>query len=37
MAETLGIVASAVTVAELAVRGSSAVFRLKALWDEIQQ
>ncbi|ETS84903.1 hypothetical protein PFICI_02928 [Pestalotiopsis fici W106-1] len=36
MAELLGVVASAITVAEVAAKAGGAIPKLKALWDEIQ-
>ncbi|KAI2462810.1 hypothetical protein F4781DRAFT_172171 [Annulohypoxylon bovei var. microspora] len=36
MAETLGVVASALTIVEVAVKAAAAISRLKRLYDEIQ-
>ncbi|RYP43924.1 hypothetical protein DL768_009555 [Monosporascus sp. mg162] len=36
MAEVVGVVASSVTLADVAIKIGGAVFKLKGLWDEIQ-
>lgn len=36
MAELLGVVASSIAVAEVAAKAGSAIPKLKALWDEVQ-